>query len=86
MNHVDGNALAGQLSDLFAFDLTTAIGRCVNCGTSGMLGAAMVYIASPGTVARCPHCGAVLATIVESDDTIWLSLAGVTAIEVAKPR
>jgi hypothetical protein len=35
-------------------------------------------------VARCPHCGAVLATIVESDDKIWLSLAGVSAIEVAK--
>jgi len=85
MNHVDGNALAGQLSDLFAFDLTTAIGRCINCGTSGMLGAAMVYQAGPGTVARCPHCGAVLATIVESGDKIWLSLAGLTAIEVAKP-
>ena len=84
MNHVDGNALAGQLSDLFAFDLTTAIGRCVNCGTSGMIGAAMVYQAGPGTVARCPHCGAVLATIVQSDDKIWLSLSGVTALEVAK--
>jgi hypothetical protein len=85
MNHVDGNAMAGQLSDLFAFDLTTAVGRCVTCGTSGMLGAAMVYQAAPGTVARCPHCDAVLATIVESDDRIWLSLAGLTAIEVAKP-
>jgi uncharacterized Zn finger protein len=84
MTHVDGNALAGQLSDLFAFDLTTAIGRCVNCGTAGMIGAAMVYQASPGTVARCPHCGAVLATIVESDDKIWLSLAGVSALEVTK--
>lgn len=85
MNHVDGNALAGRLSDLFAFDLTAAVGRCVTCGTSGMLGAAMVYQSAPGTVARCPHCGAVLATIVESDDRIWLSLAGVSAIEVAKP-
>lgn len=82
MNHVDGNALAGRLSDLFAFDLTTAIGRCVNCGTSGMIGAAMVYQAAPGTVARCPHCGEVLATIVESADKIWLSLAGISAIEV----
>jgi uncharacterized Zn finger protein len=84
MTHVDGNALAGRLSDLFAFDLTTAIGRCLNCGTSGMIGAAMVYEAGAGTVARCPHCGAVLATIVESDDTIWLSLAGVSAVQVTK--
>jgi hypothetical protein len=84
MTHVDGNALAGQLSDLFAFDVTEAIGRCANCGASGMIGEAMVYRASPGTVARCPHCSAVLATIVESDDKIWLSLAGVSALEVTK--
>ena len=32
MTHLDGNALAGQLSDLFAFDITEAVGRCTNCG------------------------------------------------------
>jgi uncharacterized Zn finger protein len=84
MTHLDGNALAGRLSDLFAFDLTTAVGRCLNCGNSGMLGDAVVYLSGPGTIARCRHCGAVLATIVESDDKIWLSLAGVSALEVTK--
>ncbi len=84
MVHLDGNALAGPLSELFAFDLTTAIGRCLNCGSSGMIGAAMVYQAGLGTVARCPQCGAVLATVVESDDRIWLSLSGVSALEVEK--
>ena len=84
MTHLDGNALAGQLSDLFSFDLTMAVGRCLNCGKSGMLGDTVVYVAAPGSVARCPHCGAVLATIVESDDKIWLSLAGVSALEVTK--
>jgi uncharacterized Zn finger protein len=84
MTHLDGNALAGQLSDLFAFDLTMAVGRCLTCGKSGMLGDTVVYIAAPGSVARCPHCGAVLATIVESNDKIWLSLSGVSALEVTK--
>jgi hypothetical protein len=28
----DGNALAGPLQDLFRVDVTTAIGRCGNCG------------------------------------------------------
>lgn len=85
MTHVDGNAMAGQLSDLFAFDITAAVGRCLSCGASGMIGEAIVYLSSPGTIARCPHCGAVLATIVESDDRIWLSLSGVSAIQVMKP-
>lgn len=48
-----------------------------------MIGAAIVYLAAPGTVARCPHCGAVLATIVGSDDRIWLSLRGVSALQVS---
>jgi hypothetical protein len=28
----DGNALAGPLQDLFRVEVTTAIGRCTNCG------------------------------------------------------
>ena len=64
--------------------MTTAVGRCLNCGTSGMIGAAIVYVASPGTVARCPHCGEVLATIVEADSRVWLSLSGVSALEVTR--
>ncbi|MFC5503292.1 DUF6510 family protein [Lysinimonas soli] len=84
MTHVDGNALAGPLSELFAFDLTTAVGRCLNCGASGMIGDAMVYLAAPGTVARCPHCDEVLATLVEADDRVWLSLRGISALEVRR--
>ena len=28
----DGNALAGPLHDVFCVEVTTAIGRCTNCG------------------------------------------------------
>lgn len=84
MGHMDGNALAGALSDVFAFDVTSAVGRCRGCGTSGMLAETMVYAASPGYVARCPHCDAVLATVVESPDRVWLNLSGMTALEIPK--
>ncbi len=85
MNHVDGNALAGPLSDVFAFDITSAVGRCIGCGASGMLAEALVYAASPGFIARCPHCDAVLATVVESEHKVWLNLSGLTALEIPKP-
>jgi len=84
MDHVDGNALAGPFSDIFAFDITSAIGRCLHCGGSGMIADAMVYRATPGLIARCPHCDAVLATVVESADKVWLNLSGLSALEIVK--
>ena len=84
MQHLDGNALAGHLADLFAFDSTMASLRCAGCGTVSMLGTAMVYMDAMGAVARCVHCDDVLLTLVESEDRVWIGLAGVTAIEVSK--
>ena len=84
MSHVDGNALAGPLSDVFAFDVTSAVGRCRGCGATGMIAEVMVYAAWPGYIARCPHCDAVLATVVESADKIWLNLSGISALEIPK--
>ncbi len=84
MQHLDGNALAGHLADLFTFDATTASMRCPGCGAVSMLATAMVYMDAMGAVARCGSCDAVLLTLVESEDRVWLSLAGATAIDFAK--
>jgi hypothetical protein len=35
-------------------------------------------------VARCASCDHVLATIVDSGDRLWLSLAGLSAVEVRR--
>ena len=53
MEHVDGNAIAGPLAEFFAFDVTTATGRCVGCGSIAELARAMVYRSGAGTVVRC---------------------------------
>ncbi len=84
MQHVDGNALAGHLADLFTFDSTMASLRCAGCGTVSMLGTAMVYMDAMGAVARCVHCDAVVLTFVESEDRVWIGFAGRTALEVTK--
>lgn len=85
MTHLDGNALAGMLSELFSMDLTDAAVRCRGCGAVASLGTAMVYTDAPGLVARCATCDAVLATVVDGGDRIWLGLAGMSAIEVPRP-
>ena len=53
---LDGNMLAGPLSDVFTVDISTAVGQCASCGTSAPMGATRVYADAPGLVARCPSC------------------------------
>ena len=53
-NYLDGNAAAGELSRVFAMDVTAAQGRCANCGAIMRFAEAHLYIRGPGVVARCP--------------------------------
>jgi Family of unknown function (DUF6510) len=82
---LDGNVLAGALSELFTIDITSATGQCVSCGTSGAIGQARVYADAPGLVARCPACGQVVLRLVRSPGRAWLDLRGITCLEVTLP-
>jgi hypothetical protein len=79
---LDGNAAAGLFRELFSFELTTARGRCDNCGAIAEVGAVMVYANAPGTVLRCPKCGAVLMRLVADGDRHWLDVRGITWLEI----
>jgi hypothetical protein len=78
---VDGNAIAGLLQEVFAFETTTAIGTCAGCGKAGPIGAVHVYRGA-GTVLRCPYCDNVLAKIVEDGERLWITLAGMRSLQV----
>ena len=58
MEHLDGNAAAGELSEVFALESTMAVATCAGCGATGPVAQAMVYEAGMGTVLRCPACDA----------------------------
>ncbi|HEY9458328.1 MAG TPA: DUF6510 family protein [Gaiella sp.] len=79
---LDGNAVAGMLREVFAVEMTTALATCAGCGVADALGATHVFRGA-GIVMRCPHCGNVLATIVEDDTRMWMSLPGVRTLQVA---
>jgi Family of unknown function (DUF6510) len=79
---LDGNAIAGLLEEVFAVEMTTAIGTCNRCGAAEPVGAVHVYRGA-GIVMRCPHCSNALVTIVKSDERVWISFPGVQALEVA---
>jgi predicted RNA-binding Zn-ribbon protein involved in translation (DUF1610 family) len=83
--HLDGNALAGTLGEVFAVDVTTAIGKCASCGTTGAIAAAHVYPGGPGVVARCPACGEVLLRMSRGPRRAWLDLRGLTCLQLTVP-
>ena len=78
---LDGNAAAGALREVFAAEVTTAVGTCGSCGATDAVGAVHVYMAA-GIVLRCPHCDAVLMRIVEAGTRVWIDLSGVRSLEL----
>ena len=85
-NYVDGNAAAGELSRIFAVDVTSAEGQCANCGGKRHFAEAHVYTDCPGLVARCALCGHVLLRLVKAGERIFLDLTGMTYISLDTMR
>lgn len=82
MEHLDGNVLAGPAADLFAFEATTALGRCGACGDVAALAQARVYGPPMGYVARCRSCDSVLLVIVEHEGRATLTMRGLRWVRV----
>jgi hypothetical protein len=79
---LDGNAVAGLLQEVFAVEMTTAIGTCGGCGAGEPIGALHVFRGA-GVVLRCPHCDTALVTIVRSKTRVWLGMPGMNGLEAA---
>jgi predicted RNA-binding Zn-ribbon protein involved in translation (DUF1610 family) len=80
--YTDGNALAGPLREVFAVEMTTAVGRCVACGDTGPVAALRVHTRAPGLVARCPNCGEVVLRLVRGPTSAWLDLRGALSLRI----
>ncbi|MFE5836440.1 DUF6510 family protein [Arthrobacter sp. NPDC056493] len=80
--HVDGNATAGALSEVFRIDIIAALGRCRHCGSVRAFGEAMVFTDAPGIVVRCRDCKGVLLRLVETPTQYWLDLSGLSYLEI----
>jgi hypothetical protein len=77
-DYLDGNAAAGELTKIFAVDLTAAEGRCAHCGTTKRFAEAHLYMQCPGIVARCADCDHVLLRFISIPNRVLLDLSGMT--------
>jgi hypothetical protein len=80
--HVDGNVLAGPLSEIFSVDMTMATGICSSCGDASPLATSMVYLKPKTYIVRCHVCEAVLLTIIQSASTTRIDLSGMASLTV----
>ena len=85
MSELDGNAMAGELLEIFAVDVTSAGYVCAGCGHSAAVATLRLYGPAPGTVARCPHCEDVILRMVRTPDRIILDLRGAVRLELPLP-
>jgi uncharacterized protein DUF6510 len=76
--YLDGNAAAGELSKIFAIDITSAEGQCAHCGAKKRFAEAHLYTQGPGVVARCAACEHVLLRLVSARQLVFLDLRGMT--------
>jgi Family of unknown function (DUF6510) len=79
---LDGNAVAGLLSELFATEATTVVLACASCGAEGAIGALHVYARGPGAVLRCPACTSVLMRVAEIRGRLVADMRGVARLEL----
>jgi hypothetical protein len=86
MERLDGNAIAGMLSELFVPEMTTARCRCATCGRIEALGAehAYAHALSPGVVLRCRHCDNALLVVVRAGGRWRIASAGVAWMEISE--
>jgi len=83
MEPMDGNAIAGQLVEVFGTEITTVTGTCGTCGASGQVAELVVYMRAPGVVARCRSCGSVLLVLAEIRGVTCVDLGGFSDLGAA---
>lgn len=83
VRHVDGNALAGLLADVFAADMTMALLACGHCGQAGPLAAAVVEDDGAAAILRCRSCTRTLLTVLRADGRLSLRIGALALLDVA---
>ena len=81
-DYLDGNAAAGELSNIFALDVTAAEGQCAHCGATKPFAEARLYMQGPGLVARCAVCEHVLLRLVNVRQRLLLDVRGMTYLSL----
>lgn len=79
---LDGNAAAGLMAEIFAFDITQAMVVCAGCGAEGPVAGLAVYGMTMGAILRCPGCDTAIIRISSVASGPWLDLRGTAVLRI----
>jgi hypothetical protein len=79
---LDGNAAAGGLGEIFAFDVTTAEALCGGCGAVAPVGSLAAYGLTMGIILRCPDCDTAVIRASRVSSGYRLDLRGMRVLRV----
>lgn len=82
---LDANAVAGDLEEMFGFDVTIAVHRCDSCGNVGQMGTLLAYTGGPGTVLRCAVCRSIVLRFARTPTSMTLDVRGAAWLRVGLP-
>ena len=78
---LDGNAAAGTLGEIFAFEMTSAQAACASCGALWRVGQTMVYMHELGTIVRCATCDNAMIRVGRGPGRYVLDMRGVRYLQ-----
>ena len=78
---LDGNAAAGTLGEIFAFEMTSAQAACASCGALWRVGQTMVYMHELGTIVRCAACDNAMIRVGRGPGRYVLDMRGVRYLQ-----
>ena len=79
---LDANAVAGDLAELFGFEVTAAVHRCAHCGNVGAMGTLLAWTQGPGVTLRCCICRDVVVRIVRTASRTLIDVSGAAYLEL----
>ena len=80
--HLDGNAAAGALQEVFTRDVTVAIATCAGCGTARAVGALLDYGGPMGVILRCPDCDMAMLRMTSTPGWLRLDASGISVLAI----
>ena len=79
---LDANAVAGDLAELFGFEMTAKVHRCAHCGNIGQMGTLLAWTQGPGITLRCCICRDVVVRIVRTPTRTLIDVSGAAYMEI----
>lgn len=79
---LDANAVAGDLAELFGFEMTATVHRCAHCGNVGQMGTLLAWTQGPGITLRCCICRGVVVRIVRTPTRTLIDVSGAAYMEI----